>query len=113
MNWKKGDIAICIQQGGQNPYGNYPAVIKGKEYIVNDIYKCKCGEVSLDVGIYNPSGLPTKCGCTSYNHHDVSVHWACASRFIKKDPRSLEERIAEAVEKEEYELAHELKQQLA
>jgi hypothetical protein len=113
MNWKKGDIAICVNADSFNSNLVAPPLRLNAEYIVNSVSTCKCGRVSLDVGLISKGTTGrSRCLCGETTKTG-DIHICYAGRFIKKDPRSLEERIAEAVEKEEYELAHELKQQLA
>ena len=110
MNWKKGDIAICIntEKLDASQLGRLPALRLRAEYLVSAVHKCECGMVSLDVGMPLVKGSGgVSCVCGAKSSPNTGVHWCGAKRFVKRKP--LEEQIAEAVENEDYELAEELK----
>ena len=109
MNWKTGDIAICVKVGKlDNKEGVAPSLRLNAEYVVQNIYQCpKCKRTALDVGLGSNSKKGTSC-CTE-RIPCKEIHWCGSQRFVKKDLKSKEEKIAEAIEKEDYELAEELK----
>lgn len=116
-NWKPGDIAICINTGRisslNNPKSKLPALRLHAEYLVNKVTTCECGNVTLDVGLsLSPGSKGTGCQCGATKSPFTGIHWASAVRFKKKDTRKLEEQIAEAVSKEDYETAAELQKQV-
>jgi hypothetical protein len=90
-NWKKGDVAVCINTTEVFSIGPgaLPALRLNSEYIVNDVFTCRCGVVSLDVGLAaQAKGNGTWCSCRiSLPYPDV--HWCHSDRFVKK--MSLEE----------------------
>lgn len=115
MNWKSGDIAVCVNAshiGHDQSKGNYyPPLKLNAEYIVQNIYECiKCKRLSFDVGLTarNPKGIICVCNSPLLNN---GTHWCQSERFVKKDLRTQEEQISEAIEKEDYELAEQLKNQ--
>lgn len=98
-----GDIVKCINVSFVKDHRLNPPLKLNREYIVYGILICKCGKVSLDVGLIAPLG-PGECDC---GYRVIDDIWWCGShRFIKR--QSVEDRIEEAVEEEDYELAHEL-----
>ncbi len=106
---KVGDVVICINNGniGVGEYLNPPLKING-EYVVQAINICPCGSIKYDVGLTRGCEMIQLCvGCTRKVHGD-SIWWCNPKRFIKKDTRSFAERITEAIETENYELAKEL-----
>jgi hypothetical protein len=114
-NWQKGDVAICVNTTGSfsNGPGALPALRLHSEYIVNDVFVCRCGCVSLDVGLAAPvKSTGTWCNCrTSLPYPDV--HWCHSARFIKKKTKEdLRVAIEKAIDNEDYELVIELKSQL-
>lgn len=109
-DWKKGDIAICVTVGQMtNQKGTPPPLRKDMEYIVQGVKICACGSITLDVG-FGAMGITVMCcsGCTRKTMNEP-IWWCSAKRFVKKDLRSKEEQIAEAIESENYELALEIK----
>ena len=109
MNWKVGDIAICIKVGSlEGMTGNPPPLRLKGEYIVQNTYQCpKCRKVSLDVGLGSNGLLGTR--CCSERIPIKEIHWCQSERFVKKDLRTKEEQIADAIAKEDYELAETIK----
>jgi hypothetical protein len=99
-NWKKGDIALCIETG-RISFGSdkeQPPLIKNREYIVFDVDICSCGEVSLDVGIgHNFTGGPF-CMCGRGTAND-GIWWCAARRFVKSrtNTATSEETVKEKV----------------
>jgi hypothetical protein len=114
-NWKIGDTAHCVNTGAvtHTIQGTYPAIRLHMDYTVNDVHVCSCGTVSLDIGLANPNrDVHTSCSCRA-SIPNKGVHWAHASRFVKKVPKKeIEAAIAEAVAVEEYELAGSLKKDM-
>lgn len=109
MEWKIGDIAICIKVGALNSKNLNPPPLRLKgEYVVNGIRTCGCGHLTLDVGITSSTQI-INCGMCPRVTHNEPIWWCSASRFVKKDEKSIEEQIAEAVGNEDYELAEKLK----
>lgn len=112
INWKPGDIAICINVDcltGQT--GNLPPLRLKAEYIVQKIRTCECGTVTLDVGLPSDSGVKCKCGAKASPL--TGIWWCNAVRFTKKlTNKEVEEQIEEAVAQENYELAQELTNKL-
>lgn len=110
---EKGDIAICVNIKDVHPStkGSLPSLRLNAEYIVQNIKTCECGQITLDVGLSDDnSGVKCKCGAKSSPKSGI---WWCASeRFVKKQTKSIEEQIEEAIEIENYELANELQKQL-
>jgi len=79
---------------------------KGQIYTVEDVKYCVgCGLQAINIGpkYYGP----TRCGCGVMSGN--SDLWYTDSSFFAK-PQELEQKLEEAVEAEEYELAHELHQ---
>ena len=107
MNWKIGDIAICINNSDLAPHlkGNSPPLVKNAEYQVLDVHECaNCGAVSLDVGLI--AHIPTWF-CLCGTNVNSGGHWfCCAKRFIKK--QDLQTELDLAVANEEYEKAEEI-----
>lgn len=106
-NWKKGDIAICIDNSSMgHTKGRTPPLRKNAEYIVAGINICACGQVSLDVGISASENM--RLGCHTCDRVTLNEPiWFCdEKRFVKK--QSLEEQKAEALKQENYELLAEL-----
>ena len=109
MKFEIGDIVKCIKVDGEDNTYMYPPLILGREYIVYGIRACsKCGEIDLDVGLITPYENSTEfCACDVEICIPAGVAWWCdANRFVKRV--SVKERIADAVEIEDYELAQEL-----
>lgn len=108
MNWKVGDIAVCIKVGKLGDSLNTekpPSLRLNAEYIIQNIYQCpKCRGVAFDVGLGNFGDDGTQC-CTE-TIPCKEIHWCASLRFAKK--KTKEEQIAEAIEKEDYELADKL-----
>lgn len=101
-NWKIGGTVICINNGllphqQQREVGKLPALRLNGKYVVNNITQCKCGSISLDVGLINsaPGGC-IRCVCGEL-HPSSDIHWCNEARF--RSPEDvLEERIKAAVE---------------
>lgn len=112
MNWKPGDIAICINVGNMNAnqIGVPPSLRLNSEYMVQNVYTCpSCKRVSLDVGLANQGFNNTLC-CTEHIPC-IEIHWCLSTRFVKKDLRTKQEQIEEAVSNEDFELAAKLRGQ--
>lgn len=116
-NWKPGDKALCVKIGGPNDGSEYPPLRLNYEYVVNKVAICgECGAIALDVGLSLSNntmekGLGVKCECGAMHSPKTGIHWCAHWRFVKKDDRTIEEQIEEAVEKEDYELATKLRNQ--
>ncbi len=115
MEWKQGDIAICVKVGPlahslSHIPGECPPLRLNGEYIVQDVTSCRCGLQTLDVGIASSSGnwVCTKCGRATTGE---PIWWCFSGRFIKKDMRTEEEKLAEAVLNEDYEEASRIQKQ--
>lgn len=113
MNWKVGDIGVCVNVsyvGHKHGVGEgYPPLRLNAEYVVQNICECiKCKRISFDVGLnaMTPRGIVCVCNTPLLNN---GIYWCASERFVKKDLRTTEEQIAEAIEKEDYELAEQLK----
>jgi hypothetical protein len=112
--WKKGDVGICINAGEIGPgKGLSPPLRLKAEYIIQDVFLCRCGELALDVGLSSPlHSNGTFCDCRIVLPYS-DVHWCAAVRFVKKKSKEeTEEAIAEAVANEDYELADTLRKGL-
>lgn len=108
MKFKVGDIVKCINVGSLPGNGNTnnPPLKLNAEYIVNQIITCKCNRVKLDVGVVAINKY-SECQCGGLIPQNGSR--LCDSiRFIKRQP--IQEQIDEAVQEEDYELAHMLSQ---
>lgn len=115
-NWKPGDKALCVKVGGPHADSDYPPLRLNYEYVVNKVSVCECGRVSLDVGLSLTDkaielGYGVKCDCGAMHSPKTGIHWCASFRFVKKDDRTIEEQIEEAVEHEDYELAQQLREQ--
>lgn len=78
---KTGDRVICIRthNGGSKP----PPLVKGREYIIYDVHKCGCGNISFDVGLTsNNVGIMCR-KCSSIYSLDNAIHWAAETLFAK------------------------------
>ena len=100
--FKKGDIVICKLVGGIYPRQTVcPPLSLNAEYIVKGVNLCPCGELYIDVGIFDKQHNCI-CGRVTLNE---TVWWCSVKRFVKKDMRSYEEQLEEAVANEDYEKA--------
>jgi len=115
-NWEAGDIAICKIVGnipGCNQAGDPPPLRLNVEYVVHIARQCECGTWSLDVGLSSKGTAGTRCICGAVARPGTGIHWANASRFVKKKTReAIQEEIDEAIHDENYELAEQLRQKL-
>lgn len=99
--FKIGDRVICVNDSplpGQEP-NSIPPLIYKKEYIVENLSKCKCGSWSVDVGLRVVQGLKksgyTTCECKDYIP-GKGIHWCHIIRFEKtKSEPAQEEKEAE------------------
>lgn len=112
MNWKIGEIAVCIKTGPLKPdHTSFPPLRLNADYIVQNIYQCpKCKKFSLDVGIssrLNAKGQHVGTECCTERIPCIEIHWCASERFAKK--KTKEEQIEEAIKEENYELAEQLK----
>jgi len=103
MNWKVGDIAICIKVGpidASNQSNDvYPSLRLNYEYIIHKIHICECGELLFDVGLSNttPNGVMCICGAISSNKS--GIWWCNSKRFVKSD---LNAELEEAILQQDY-----------
>lgn len=101
MDWKIGDIAICVNDKtlDKRPGVNPPLRLNA-EYIIQGVKICPCGHVTLDIGI---SGRPSDYRCSKCSREVLNepIWWCASSRFTKK--KSKEEQMEEALKKEDYE----------
>lgn len=96
--WKPGDVAICINTSsnlGHVTVGNPPPLRKNSEYLVNNIYACECGVVSLDVGISTNKG--TTCSCGGKTSPTSGIWWCNAKRFVKKKVEHKEDALIASI----------------
>lgn len=108
MNWKAGDMAMCIKVDGFSPsQTRVPPLRLNVEYVVNKVMVCECGNVRLDVGISSPTG--SECGCGATTSPKSGIWWCAQERFAKKNTATKEEQIEKAIKEENYELAEKLK----
>jgi protein-arginine kinase activator protein McsA len=117
MDWKIGDVAVCVKVGvidGSTDITKLPPLRLNAEYVIQNVYQCpKCKEISLDVGISviqdeQNKGLGTQC-CSEFIPC-AEIHWCSALRFAKR--KNKEEQLEEAIEKEDYERAGQLRDEL-
>jgi uncharacterized radical SAM superfamily Fe-S cluster-containing enzyme len=102
MTWKIGEVVVGIYT---TQHELSPPVKKDYRYVIQNIYTCpRCKDVSFDVGFVSRKGTLTTCNCRE-GIPIKEVHWATHKLFKKLDTRSQEERMQEALEKEDYELA--------
>lgn len=81
--FKIGDRVKCIKVGNiTNGPGLNPPLVLNREYIIYDIHVCKCGSVTLDVGL-STTMSNAKCVKCSNKYKGQNVHWCHSSRFIK------------------------------
>ena len=116
-SWKPGDIAIAVITGklSSNIAGSaLPPLRLNAEYIVNKVAICECGSVTLDVGLAlaGDCTMGVKCKCGARKSPATNIHWANAVRFRKKNTKTLEEQLEEAVTAEDYETAQVLVKQI-
>ena len=116
IKWEPGDVAICKVVGklyGFDDQGIPPPLRLNAEYIVNAVNICgDCGVVKLDVGLNSMSNVGTRCNCGARSKPS-DIHWANATRFVKKKTRAdIMAQIAEAEAKEDYSLAAALQRDL-
>lgn len=114
-NWQKGDVAICINttESFSDGPGALPSLRLHSEYIVNDVFVCRCGCISLDVGLASKTNnTGTWCACRiSLPYSDV--HWCHSARFTKKKTKEeIQSEVEKAVSNEDFELAAKLRDQL-
>jgi hypothetical protein len=112
--WEIGDIGICIKVGDLDPGvpGHPPLLRLYGEYIVNDIHVCKCGAVSLDMGLVSQFNTNSVCICGG-GIPDITIHWCNSVRFVKKKSKEmLQAELNAAIEAEDYKLAQVLNDQL-
>jgi UvrB/UvrC motif-containing protein len=103
---KIGDIVICINPVPVN--NKKLPIYLNKEYKVFDINKCPCGCIKYNLGFGTGASNAYKCTLCNRTTTNESIWWLRASRFIKKDTRTLEEQLEEAISTENYELAAKL-----
>jgi hypothetical protein len=116
IKWEVGDIAICKIVGNlpdnADP-GEPPPLRLNAEYVVNIVRVCECGGVTLDVGLSSRGPRGTRCPCGARASGKTGIHWANASRFVKKRTNSaIEVEIAAAIADENFELADKLHKEL-
>jgi hypothetical protein len=105
-NWKVGDIAICINNVNLDTHiEGYegPRLRLNAEYIVQGVYQCKCARLALDIGLNLSEDEVIICFCGRQVPTKSEIRWCDARRFVKKDTRTLEEQLEEALENEDYE----------
>lgn len=104
MNWKIGDVVVCINAKPKSNNQTAPPLRLNCEYVIQKIYTCiKCGDVSFDVGF----GATSNTHCCSEIIPMKEIWWCDSKRFTKK--KSLEEQREEALAKEDYETLEKLK----
>lgn len=98
MDWKVGDIAICIDVSG-HPILRKPPLILYQEYTVLGIKECSCGMILLDVGLHMDSG-DVICNCGDVVSDKDGPWWIRSTRFTKRLPISaIDALISEIMEK--------------
>lgn len=105
--FKIGDKVRCINDIGH-------AIVFGKEYVIKDVQITCCNSIVYDVGLVTTKSEYTQCLFCREWIPGRNIHWACESRFAKKQysREEIESEIEEAVEKEEFDRASELKKEL-
>lgn len=61
-----------------------PPLTKDAEYVVEDIYTCKCGSKHLDMGLKSLHNFITCFECGEELPHGDEIHWCHPSRFEAK-----------------------------
>ena len=116
INWQVGDVAICVNTGmipGNKDSQGLPPLRLKCEYVVGAVRQCECGSIALDVGLYTPKDGGTTCSCGAIGRPGMHIHWASATRFVKKRTRAeVEAEIEEAIDCEEYKYAQVLQDEL-
>lgn len=93
-NWKKGDIAICINVDSlTNKPGLTPPLRLNSEYIVQGVKICVCGFVTLDVGLPSRTGV-IQCECDRIVMNEP-IWWCTAKRFVKKKTDTFADELIE------------------
>ena len=109
--FKKGDIVICKVVGGLVARQKVcPPLSLNAEYVVGGVNTCPCGEQFIDVGLsFSDDSFNCICGRKTFNE---TIWWCNAKRFVKKDIRSYEEQLEEAVANEDYDKASVLRDKI-
>lgn len=112
--WKKGDIAICIKTGNlTNKPGNNPLLRLNAEYIIQNVKICECGDIDLDIGLSSNDPRGILCQCGALTSPKTGIWWCSSARFVKKRTKSeINAELNEAVQTENFELAHTLQEEL-
>lgn len=112
MKFKVGQKVKCINNKKLNPFQiNLPPLKLGGIYMIQKIHSCECGDVKLDIGIYN-SNKSIKCSSCSIVVYGTSTWWCASKRFESAEENDLQKELEEAIEEENYELAQEIKNKI-
>jgi hypothetical protein len=88
---KTGDRVICVSAHSDPRC----SLKKGKEYVVNQIKKCECEEITFDVGITGSAQGGCFCGQIYANN---GIWWFSSKRFRKVEYRSAHSELTNVVE---------------
>lgn len=108
-NFKIGETVIALNSTKRygNGYVDHHPREKGKTYVIKDVCYCsKCGQQNVNVGYKWRSADLMNCDCGN-SQNDYGLGWSESFNFIR--PSELKQKIAEAVEQENYEEAAELR----
>ena len=114
MNWKVGDVAICVKVGSLNgDEGKFPPLRLNSEYIIQNINECECGHLIFDVGLANTTDNGVLCNCGAMASKKSGIWWCNSIRFVKKelkkDKLTLQEELKVAIAAQDYERATEIR----
>lgn len=81
---KIGDNVEVINEAYMPGNDEGPLIKEGQRYPVKNTYKCKCGELHVDIGLLSHLNYVTcyKCGEELPNSKFGGVHWCHSSRFM-------------------------------
>lgn len=104
---KVGDTIVCINNKKVRPNTIAPPLLLNYDYIISRIHNCSCGKTFYDVGLGSDPKIRLTCSSCDETIDNDPTHWCDSVRFTKK--KSKEEKIAEALEEENYELLAEMR----
>ena len=95
---KPGDRVVCIKTYIDD---GFTGCVKGHEYVIIGIDVCKCGDVSLDVGIISPPNILSwtcdKCGDVI---QDDGIWWQDPDHFRKLEYTSAHDELLSKIVEE-------------
>lgn len=79
---KKDNVVIAMNNKPLTGNTIAPPLVEGTQYVIKEVYTCKCGQEHIDVGLASMYNYVSCYTCKLELPKGDKIHWCHPSRFI-------------------------------